>query len=203
MNKLFQIAALAFGLLLGQAAWAMQDPQALVRQTSDEVLAAVTERKAELDAAPEKIYGLVSHIVLPHFDFERMARLVLGKHWRKASDEQKGRFVEQFREMLVRTYGVALLNYSGQEIKYLPMRELGEATEATVSTEVRDNGAPPIPIDYRLYQTEDDWKVFDITIDGISLVSNYRSGFNSHVRRYGLDNLIAKLKERNEKGKDE
>jgi phospholipid transport system substrate-binding protein len=203
VSKYVYVLGLALALMGLQPAWAAQDPQALVKQTSDEVLAAVKDRKAELDAAPEKIYGLVEHIVLPHFDFKRMSQLVLGKNWRKASDGQKDAFMEQFREMLVRTYGVALLNYSGQEIKYLPMQDIGDATEANVNTEVRDNGAPPIPINYRLYLKEGEWKVFDIVIDGISLVSNYRTSFNTEIRRNGLDNLVARLKERNQRGKDE
>lgn len=202
MNKYLYVFGLVLALVGLQPAWAAQDPQALVKQTSDEVLAAVKDRKAELDAAPEKIYGLVEHIVLPHFDFVRMSKLVLGKNWRKASDAQRDAFVVQFREMLVRTYGVALLNYSGQEIRYLPTPDIGDATKASVNTEVRDNGAPPIPINYRLSLKDGEWKVFDIVIDGISLVSNYRTGFNTEIRRYGLDKLISKLNERNQRGKE-
>jgi len=203
VNKWFYSLVLVLAVALTQPVWADQEPLALVRDTSDRVLAAVTERKAELDAAPEKIYALVDGIVLPHFDFERMSRLVLGRNWRKATDAQKKSFVEQFRELLVRTYGVALLNYSGQAIKYFPMREIGDAKEVNVNTEVYENGAPPIPINYRLYRDGEKWMVFDISIDGVSLVSNYRTGFNNQIRRYGLDGLISKLIKRNAKGKDE
>ena len=175
MNKCFYPLVLILALAMVQPVWATPEPLALVKETSDRVLAAVTERKEELNAAPEKIYALVDDIVLPHFAFERMSRLVLGKYWRKASDTQKQAFVEQFRVMLVRTYGVALLNYSGQAIKYFPMREVGDAKVANVNTEVYENGAPPIPINYRLYRDGEKWMVFDISIDGVSLVSNYRN----------------------------
>lgn len=202
MNRYGLIGCLLLVLGLGQPALAAQSPLELVKQTSDQVLELVKERKEELNASPDKIYKMVSHVVLPHFDFERMSRLVLGKSWRKASDSQKEAFIREFREMLVRTYGVALLNYSGQEIKYLPMRELGDSKEVSVNTEVYENGAPPIPIKYRLYRQGEEWKVFDISIDGVSLVSNYRTGFNNQIRRYGLDGLISKLGKRNAKGKE-
>lgn len=203
MNRYLYPFVLLFAFVGISPAWAMEAPLALVKDTSDRVLAAVTERKAELDAAPEKVYGLINEIVLPHFDFVRMSRLVLGKYWRKASDAQKDAFVSEFRQLLVRTYGVALLNYSGQKIEYLPMREVGDAKEVNVNTEVAEHGAPPIPINYRLYLNGGQWKVFDITIDSVSLVSNYRTGFNNQIRRHGLDGLIAKLKERNQKSGNE
>ncbi|HEC16597.1 MAG TPA: ABC transporter substrate-binding protein [Sedimenticola sp.] len=188
-------------LALGaQPVWAIQSPLALVQETSDRVLAKVTDKKAELNETPSKIYALVEDIVLPHFDFVRMSRLVLGKYWRKATDTQRKAFTDQFRELLVRTYAVALLNYSGQTIKYLPMHEYEDAKAVTVNTEVREEGAPPIPINYRLYLNGEHWKVFDVIIDGISLVSNYRSSFSNQIRRKGLDSLIARLKKKNEQG---
>jgi phospholipid transport system substrate-binding protein len=188
-------------LAAGPAGATVVDPLDLVRQTADEVLAEVKERKQELTESPGKIYGLVEDIVLPRFDFERMSMLVLGKHWRTASEQQRAEFVVQFRELLVRTYASALLNYSDQEIRYLPVRQVEGAQEVTIATEVSSEGAPRIPISYALYSTGETWKVFDVTIDGVSLVSNYRTTFASQIRRYQLDGLIAKLAERNTQDK--
>ncbi|PLY14825.1 MAG: toluene tolerance protein [Sedimenticola sp.] len=188
-------------MLVVMPALAIEDPVALVKQTSERVLHEVSSRKQELTASPGKIYGLVDNIVLPRFDFARMSRLVLGKHWRQASGQEQHEFVEEFRELLVRTYASALLNYSGQEIKYLPARLVEGATEVTVNTEVSEKGAPAVPINYNLYLDGNSWKVFDVVIDGVSLVSNYRSSFNTQIRRYKIEGLIASLKERNQQGK--
>jgi phospholipid transport system substrate-binding protein len=198
LNKLISHLILVLTLLVvASSAYAMQNPQDLVRATSDQVLAEVKARKQELDENPGIIYGLVDDIVLPRFDFARMSQLVLGKYWRRATDEQKEMFIIQFREMLVRTYATALLNYSGQEVKYLPSRKVEGATEVTIYTEVGEGGAPAIPINYDLYQINGEWKVFDVVIDGVSLVSNYRTSFSSQIRRYRLDGLIKKLEQHN------
>jgi phospholipid transport system substrate-binding protein len=129
-----------------------------------------------------------------------MSRLVLGKYWRKATPEQREAFVREFRELLIRTYATALLNYSGQDIVYLPVRVGKDVRKVTVNTQVRATGAPAIPVDYRLWLSDNGWKVYDVSIDNISLVSNYRSSFASQIRRYKLDGLIAKLQKLNQRG---
>ncbi|WP_428609354.1 MlaC/ttg2D family ABC transporter substrate-binding protein [Sedimenticola sp.] len=199
MNKQF-FAGLWLVLLslLATPAISAVVPEEVVRQTSDQMLAELMTRKQELQASPGKIYDLVEHIVLPRFDFQRMSQLVLGKYWRRAKEAEKEAFVKAFRQLLVRTYATALLNYSGEEIVYLPSREDGGGSEATVNTAVQATGALPIPIDYRLYLNGEEWKVFDVSIDGISLVSNYRTSFASQIRRYKLSGLIEKLEQRNE-----
>jgi len=173
------------------------DPQALVRATADRVLAQVKARKAELQADSSGIYQLVQQYVVPHFDFQRMTQSAMGRHWRAASAEQRTALVREFQEMLVRTYAVALLNYSGQQIEYLPLRASASDDDVVVQTKVSDAGAPPIPIDYRLSRTVGNWKVYDVTIDGVSLVSNYRSMFAEQVQRNGVDGLIRQLSDRN------
>ncbi len=175
-------------------------PEDVVRQTSDQMLSALKERKQELQASPGKIYDLVEHIVLPRFDFDRMSQLVLGKYWPRASEAEKQAFVKAFRQLLVRTYATALLNYSGQEIVYLPSFNDAEGKDATVNTKVQATGAPAIPISYRLYRNGDNWLVYDVSIDGVSLVSNYRSTFSSQIRRYKLSGLIERLEQRNQPG---
>ena len=178
---------------------ALEDPARLVQETADQVLAEVRQRRAELEKSPYKISELVDQIILPRFDFNYMSRLVLGKHWRRASPLQRDSFVKAFQELLVRTYSTALLTYADQNIQYLPVHRGRDDTKVTVNTEVVVSGGPPVPIDYRLYIVSGEWKVYDVTIDGISLVSNYRSSFASQIRRLQLDGLIEKVQQMNER----
>jgi phospholipid transport system substrate-binding protein len=200
-------------LLAGTAgAAAPPDPEQVVRDTAETVLAEVSARKPELDADPSLIYPLVERTVVPHFDFTSMARSAMGRFWRNANPEQKTRVVEEFRELLVRTYATALLGYSGQKIEYLPMRAPDQATRVTVQTRINAAGGPPIPINYSLKLEQDkQWLVYDVVIDGISLVTNYRSSFTRLIQegaarekdrakrmQAGIDNLIQSLAAKNE-----
>ena len=196
------VFALLLILGLGTPAFAdsVEDPLKFVKSTADQVLSEVSNRKDELSAEPEKIYELVDQVILPRFDFVRMSRLVLGKYWKRATPEQRKAFVKEFQELLIRTYATALLNYSGQEIVYLPVRAGKDARKVTVNTQVREVGAPAIPVDYRLLHSGNGWKVYDVSIDSISLVSNYRSSFANQIRRYKIDGLIAKLEKLNQRG---
>jgi phospholipid transport system substrate-binding protein len=173
---------------------AQQDPLALVMETADTVLKEVVAHKAELNKDSSGIYVLVSNTILPHFDFNKMTQSAMGKYWGRASETQKASITQQFQQLLVRTYGVALLNYSGQEIVYLPLRTTDDANLVTVQTRVKEaNGGPEIPVDYRLEFNDNAWKVYDVVIDGISLVSNYRTSFSGEIRRAGIDGLIEQL----------
>ena len=192
------LSLLAFGTAaIGDS---VEDPLKFVKSTADQVLVEVSSRKDELSADPGKIYELVDQVILPRFDFVRMSQLVLGKYWRRATPEQKQAFIREFRELIIRTYATALLNYAGQDIVYLPVRVGKDVRKVTVNTQVREVGAPAIPVDYRLRRSDDGWKVYDVSIDNISLVSNYRSSFASQIRRYKLDGLIAKLQKLNQRG---
>ncbi len=171
------------------------DPLSLVRDTAERMLQEMRARKAELQANPDQIYRLVEQIVLPRFDFERMSRLAVGRHWRRASDDQRRAFVEAFRQLLVRTYATALLNYSDEQIVYKPFRAEPGARNVVVNTLVSEPGGTPVPIDYRLHRGEDgQWRVYDVIVDGVSLVSNYRASFNNEIRRHGMDGLIRRLR---------
>jgi phospholipid transport system substrate-binding protein len=196
---LFFLLALSAWLVPVQAG-APDLASALVKDTTDRMLAALQTRRAELDEKPALIYGLVDEIVIPHFDFERITGSAMGRHWRQASPEQKQALIRAFRQMLVRTYAKALLTYAEQEILILPLRPGKRPEQVTVRTEVKQSGGPAIPIDYQLYLKGDAWKVFDIAIDGISLVANYRSSFDAQVRRDGIDGLIRALDARNADG---
>ena len=211
--KVFLSAFLSLFLVAPLLADEALDPQEIVRGTADSVLAEVSERKAELEADATLIYPLVERTVLPHFDFESMTRSAMGRFWRKASTQQQRRVVAEFQEMLVRTYATALLGYSGQKIEYPPMNVAEGAKDVMVPTKVSAEGGPPIPINYRLHVKEDGkWLVYDVVIDGISLVTNYRSTFARQIQlgaaketdrskrmSAGIDKLIEVLSAKNDK----
>lgn len=185
-------------LLSSFAVAGVEDPQRLVRETGDKVLSEVTGRKAELEQNPALIYPLVESTVLPHFDFRRMSQSALGRFWRDASDAQKEALTIEFRELLVRTYATALLGYSGQRIQYLPVQYRPDDVKVMIPTRIAAAAdAPSIPINYRLRLTDSKWMVYDVVIDGVSLITNYRSQFASAVRRSGIDGLITALANKN------
>lgn len=201
--KLFFSGILLSILSVNSAALASEEHAAfdLVKSTADAVLEKVSTNKQLLKDEPAKAEMLVNEIVLPHFDFIKMTRTAMGKYWKRANETQQQAIVKEFRSLLVRTYSVALLNYSGQKIEYLALRESKQPDRVTVQTLVTEvDGGPRIPVDYRLIQNDESWKVYDVVIDGVSLVSNYRTSFSGQIRRGGIDGLIAELQSNNAKG---
>lgn len=185
----------------GASAFAAPDEAtALVQRTSERMLSTLQERRGEVDRNPALIYGMIDSILAPHFDFERITQGALGQHWRQATPEQQRKLIDGFKQVLVRTYARSLLSYSGQEIRYLPVKPGSRSNTVTVSTEVRDRGAAPIPVDYRMHNNGSGWKVYDVVINNASLVGNYRSSFATEVRQGGIDGLITKLGDMNRKG---
>jgi phospholipid transport system substrate-binding protein len=172
-------------------------PEALVRDAASRMLIALKEEKALILEDRNRIYTLVSDIVLPYFDFRRMSAWTLGRYWRDATPDQQERFTAEFRQLLVRTYGSALLDYSDEKIIYQPLNAEQGAKDVTVHTEIEQAGGPAIQINYSMYISVDGWKVYDVSINGVSLVTNYRTSFASIVRRDGLDSLIKQLEYRN------
>ena len=197
------MAAFLLGMLaLSASAQAMPEPQALVKEASDNMLKALKDNEAELETNPQKIYTLVQDILFPHFDFERMAKLALGRSWRDASAEQQAQFVEEFRLLLVRTYATAMLEYTNEEIRFLPFRDDLKKGRVDVPMEVVQPNGPSVPMALSLYKNKnDEWKVYDVKIEGISLVTNYRSSFNRDIRTSGMDALIENLAKRNDKAR--
>lgn len=199
MKRFIAAFCLIAPLLLGaRVAAGAESPQGLVQETSERMLTTLKAERGAIEKNPDRLYQLVREIVLPHFDFEQMSRLVLGKHWRRLTPEQRERFVQEFQALLIRTYGTALNEYRDQKIEYLPMREGSDPKETTVRTEVQRPGAPPIPIDYSMLLENDRWKVYDVVIEGVSLVTNYRTSFSNEINQGGFDQLIKKLQERNQ-----
>lgn len=196
MNKLM---GLLLFFLSQQVVIAVEsNPEELIRQTSNQVLSQIQANSEQYQQEPAKLYALVDEIVLPHFDFVTMTELALGRYRNKISAEQKPLIINEFRVLLVRTYGKALLEYNDQEIIYLPMEGSLEAGDVTVKTEIAQEGGFPIPLNYSLKASEQGWKVYDISVDDISLVTNYRASFARQIKKNGIDGLIKTLRDRNQ-----
>lgn len=195
-GRLLAGLVLGVSLLLPGLAAAGAGPRQVVKTTADQVLQALTQHAG--NHHPGELYQLVDRIVIPHMDFQRMSRWVLGRYWRRATPDQRTRFVRGFRNLLVRTYTTALAQYHGQTIDYEPVNLSGGARDVTVHTKIRQTGGPPIPVAYRLHNEHGDWKAYDVIIDGMSLVANYRSTFAAQVRRGGVEGLIRQIAARNQ-----
>lgn len=193
-----RFVAVLLTALVPLAAAAQEAPDALVKRVTDEVLAIVKTDKDLRAGEPRKVVELAEAKVLPHFDFERMTRLAVGRSWSQASDAQKETLVKQFRQLLVRTYSNSLSTYRDQAIEVKPSRHAAGDKDATVRTQVVQKGGPPIPIDYSMQKTDTGWKVYDVVIDGVSLVTTYRGSFNEQIQKGGIDGLIKTLEARNQ-----
>ena len=184
-------------LCLSISAFAIEAPDELVKRTAEDVLATV-KSDADIQAGnQEKIFALAEEKIVPNFNFDKVSRLVLGKNWTKASPEQKTAFQSEFRTLLIRTYATALSKYKNQTIEYKPLRMAEGADNVSVKTAILQPGGQPIAVDYSLEKKADTWKVYDIVIEGVSLVTNYRGQFAQEIRQNGLDSLIKKLEDKN------
>ena len=189
---------IAFTMLCFSAsALAIEAPDALVKRTADDVLTIVKTDKDIQAGNQDKIFALAEEKIVPNFNFDRVSRLVLGKNWTRATPEQKTAFQGEFRTLLVRTYATALSKYKNQTIEFKPLRMADDANTVSVKTQILQPGGQPIQVDYTLAKEAEAWKVYDIVIEGVSLVTNYRGQFAQEVRQNGLDSLINKLADKN------
>lgn len=169
-------------------------PDALVKATVNDVMTVLKQNKD-----PRTLHELVEKKVLPHFDFTAMTRLAVGKSWRSASAAQKQTLVDAFRSLLVSTYTTALSQSaaSNQTIEVKPAPVKPDQDDVTVRTLVKESGRQPISIDYRMSRSADGWKVYDVVVESLSLVTNYRGSFTSEINRSGIDGLIKTIQAKN------
>ena len=186
---LFSVAAVAADL----------PPDELVRNVTNEVLDAVRQDKDIQNGNSKKVLELVEAKILPHFNFQRMTQLAMGREGRQATPEQLRVLTDEFRNLLVRTYSKALTEYRNQEISFKPFKMTATDTDVKVRTEVKQSGGKPIGIDYYLEKAAG-WKVYDIEVGGASLVTNYRSSFAQEIQKGGIDGLIRSLQAKNKTG---
>lgn len=188
-----------FALLLGVNAVALaQEPDKLVKNVADEVLNALRSDPELRAGSQTKMAQLIEEKVAPRFDFERMTRLAVGRNWRQATAEQQKVLIEQFRAMLVRSYSAAYSAYRNIVIEVKPLRLQPTDDDVQVRSEIKlPGGAPPVTVDYSMVKSDSDWKVYDVTVDGVSLVTTYRSTFAEEIRQNGIDGLIKSLQQKN------
>lgn len=185
-------------LFVAAATLAAPGPEEVIRGTTDKVLARVKADEAILKADTSKLYGLVNELIIPNFDFDRASQLVLGKYWRQTDTSQRARFVEAFKQLLVRTYANALFQFVDEKIVYKDNRTDGDGKTVVVRTEIEKPNAQPIPVNYRMHQKDGEWKAYDVFVDGISLVVTYRESFASEIGQSGIEALISHMETHNQ-----
>ena len=185
-------------LLIGiaQPLRAEPEPVAVLRQMTDYV-SDVVRRDTSILQDPVRLRALADEAVLPHVDFVTLSRWVLGKHWRKATPAQREAFMTQFREMLMLNYLQRVTSYRETAVRFLPLRNIPEDGRVEVQAEVEPEGAPVVNVMFRMHRVDDNWLIYDVTVEGISLVATHRSGFSQEISRNGIDGLIARLSEMN------
>ncbi len=191
MKRLLYGFALMFATTIATPVWAQMAPDALVKSTVDRVLEVLRQ-----DKSAQELRQLAEEIVLPHFDFERMTRLAVGRPWQDADQAQRDALVKAFRRLLVNTYSVAL-DEGGKPADRLDVKSpQGSGDQVTVQSIAHRSGRPPVVVDYRLAKAADAWKVYDVVVEGVSLVQTYRTTFSTEIARSGIDGLIKVLEGR-------
>lgn len=185
---------------IGAGAQEVLAPDVLVRNVTSEVLDIVRKDRDIQSGSTRKAIDLVEAKVLPHFNFARMTQLAVARDWRQASPAQQKALTDEFRTLLVRTYSKALTEYRNQTIDFKPLKAQPADTDVRVRTEIKQSGAKAIELDYSLEKTTAGWKVYDIEVAGVSLVTNYRTSFANEVRDGGIDGLIKTLQAKNQGG---
>jgi len=196
MMRRFSIAALAVLLLAGAAAGAAQDasdPSKLIEECAQKMLKELDAHRTEYRKDPTKVNKLVDEVLLPHFDTQYAARLVLGKYWRDATPEQRQRFIDAFYKSLLENYGAALTEFTADRMRVLPFQGDAAADRATVRTEVKRSDGTKVPVNYSMRKTDDGWKAWDVTIEGISYVRNFRTQYGAEIDEKGLEVVIRRL----------
>ncbi len=189
---------LLFALLIPAAQAQQPAPDVLVKSISEEVVAILRKDKDIQAGDSRKVVDLIETKVVPHFDFIRMTRIAMARNWRLASPEQQKVLADEFKTLLVRTYSTAISNYRDQQIDYKPLRAKPEDIEVTVRSDVKPSGSSqPVSIDYEMEKTPNGWKVYDVKVGGVSLVTTYRDTFAAEVREHGVDGLIKSLSTKN------
>jgi len=197
VKRLLSFTVCAALVVPGARAAAEVAPDVLVKQVTLEVLDIVKQDRAIQAGDHKKIIALVEEKVLPHFDFETMTRIAMGRNWRQATPEQKKRLVVEFKTLLVRTYSSAISNYQDQKFEFRPLRAAPDATDLTVNVRVIQPGREAVAIDYDMENTPNGWKCYNVYVAGVSLVANYRTEFDTEVRKGGVDGLLKSLEAKN------
>lgn len=200
MSRIQLLCTVTIGCVLwmGNAVAEPQAPDALVRETTELLLQTIRSDPEIVAGNRKRITEVVEANLVEHFDFARMTRLAVGKDWRRIDPERQPELIREFKTLLVRTYSVSLAEYRDQVITYKPVAVDPDARSVVVQTTITQSGSSPISMNYRMAATAEGWKVYDVIVEGVSLVINYRSLFNSTVESSGVEGLIKLLRDKNE-----
>ena len=170
-------------------------PHKLIEQTAEEVLNVLKNDEVYIKANPNRINDLVDEIILPICDVERMGKYILAKHWKTATDIQKQAFITEFQQLLIRTYGKHIVEYTNAEVTVLPEKRVEEKLYQTVSTKLdARNGIKPLQVDYVFRVDDVSSKIVDVRMEGMSILRTYRTAFTKEISETSLDQLIARIK---------
>ena len=191
--------SLVLGVLSTRTAAAEEDPIGMLKTVTQRMMDELRTHRNEIRRKPSKIYALVDHIILPHVDFSEMGRWVIGRNaWMVAEAEARNAFIHEFKTLGVRSYARSLLEYTDQEIEFLPMREaVGSQKRIQVQSLIKERGKSPIHMNYNLIHEGNRWMVYDIIIEGVSLMQGYRAQFADDVRIGGITQVIETMRKRN------
>lgn len=202
--RLSRVTCLFFSLylLVGSAyAYAIERPEILLEEVTQEMLVALKRNDSQIKKDPQRLVQIIEDILVPHVDIYDMSRWVVGRNaWLKASNSQKQRFAKEFKNLMIRTYASSLTAYSDQTIVYKPVRgDVSNKKRVQVSSQILESGRAPINVTYRLVQKQDKWRVYDIIIEGVSLLKGFKSQFAQDIQQSGLDTVIDKMSSHNQK----
>ena len=197
MKNICKLLFLAYFFVCAAGQAQPMAPDALARSVTDEVLAVIRADKDIQAGNQKKLLELVEAKVLPHFSFGAMTQLAMGRNWRQANAEQQKRMIAEFRTLLMRTYTTAFTQYRNQTVDYKPLRMTAGDTEVVVQSLIKQPSGPPVAVDYHMEKTDNGWKVYNLKIEGISLIENYRNSFNTEIQKNGVDGLIKALADKN------
>lgn len=171
-------------------------PDVIVKESTEAFLADVEQNKDIYKADNEKLYAMVERLVEKNLDTQRIGRLVLGKHWRKASDDQRGRFLDAFRNLMMKTYATAIFEYEGQPITFRPLKMKEGADDVVVKTDIETGQGRKVAVNYSMGLNDGTWQIYDVNVAGVSLVTSYRASYTREVKRRGIDGLIEALEKK-------
>jgi len=168
-------------------------PEQAVQNVSESLKVLLRDNQERIKTDAAYVYQLANEVIAPRVDFNRLSGLALGKHWRRATAEQKKEFMKQFQRLLVRTYSTAFREFGEWSLHFVSRRDAADASDVIVRSEIQRPGAPPVSVNYRMHQKDGEWLAYDVVIEGISLVTNYRSTFAKEVRLNGMEGLIKRV----------
>ncbi len=197
-RKLMMFSFFIAVMSLFQTVNAQEDPVSVIKNTSDQLFKTLKQQKTVLKKDPSKVYGIVENILVPRFDFGTISQWVMGRSWRDATPAQREEFTTQFKRLLINTYAGVLLEYSDEVLNVLPLPpNAAKGDDVTVRSEIISKDRPPVAINYSMIKVNNRWMVYDVSVEGISIVANYRSEIRELVARNGINGMINILKSKN------